>query len=200
MRMSTIYIFKIWTTKPNTAPPFTFNKFFPFSPFPSKSEEKRFSAAEMAEGEIKNTTIDPESEFLASKRTNGNEWETFKENVRPLKRGRNVNLLNHALKSHTHTHLKKSLLQHRRFILSLSLSLSLSLTRTLLRSLSDLFFISLLSFFQQETHRSHRRIPGRWPSPPLATVSICIPLTFLFTFFISTTKKLVNYQLYHLIF
>ncbi|WVZ12448.1 hypothetical protein V8G54_016978 [Vigna mungo] len=68
----------------------------------------------MAEGEIKNTTIDPESEFLASKRTNGNEWEIFKENVRPLKRGRNVNLLNHALKSHTHTHLKKSILQHRR--------------------------------------------------------------------------------------
>ncbi|RDY12948.1 Mitotic spindle checkpoint protein BUBR1, partial [Mucuna pruriens] len=65
----------------------------------------------MAEGEIQK--IDPETEFLASKRTSGNEWETFKENVRPLKRGRNVNLLNHALNSHTHNHLKKSLLQHR---------------------------------------------------------------------------------------
>lgn len=125
MRISIIYIFKIWTTKPNNAPPFTFNKFFPFSPFPSESEENRFSAATMAEAEIKNTTIDPESEFLASKRTNGNEWEIFKENVRPLKRGRNVNLLNHALKSHTHTHLKKSIVQHRRFILSLYLFLSL---------------------------------------------------------------------------
>ncbi|CAJ1932872.1 unnamed protein product [Sphenostylis stenocarpa] len=68
----------------------------------------------MAEGEIQNPTIDPETEFLASKRTNGNEWESFKENVRPLKRGRNVNILNHALHSHTHTHLKKSLHQHRR--------------------------------------------------------------------------------------
>ncbi|ESW25120.1 hypothetical protein PHAVU_003G009000 [Phaseolus vulgaris] len=68
----------------------------------------------MAEGEIHSTVIDPESEFLASKRTNGHEWEIFKENVRPLKRGRNVNLLNHALNSHSHAHLKKSLLQHRR--------------------------------------------------------------------------------------
>ena len=75
----------------------------------------------MAEGEIHSTVIDPESEFLASKRTTGHEWEIFKENVRPLKRGRNVNLLNHALNSHSHAHLKKSLLQHRRFILSLSL-------------------------------------------------------------------------------
>ncbi|KAG4906206.1 hypothetical protein GLYMA_20G006600v4 [Glycine max] len=68
----------------------------------------------MAEAEMeKITTIDPETEFLASKRKNGNEWETFKENVRPLKRGRNVNLLNHALNSHTDNQLKKSLVQQR---------------------------------------------------------------------------------------
>ncbi|TKY69134.1 Mitotic spindle checkpoint protein BUBR1 [Spatholobus suberectus] len=66
----------------------------------------------MAEGEIQH--MDPETEFLASKRTSGNEWETFKENVRPLKRGRNVNLLNHALNSHAHNNLKKSLIQQRR--------------------------------------------------------------------------------------
>ncbi|XP_027362184.1 mitotic spindle checkpoint protein BUBR1 [Abrus precatorius] len=66
----------------------------------------------MAESEIQK--IDLETEFLASKRESGNEWETFKENVRPLKRGRNVNVLNHALKSHTDNNLKKSLLQHRR--------------------------------------------------------------------------------------
>ncbi|KAK7308524.1 hypothetical protein VNO77_42135 [Canavalia gladiata] len=72
-----------------------------------------FSAATtMAESEIQK--IDPETEFLASKRESGNEWEIFKENVRPLKRGRNVNLLNHALKSHTDNNIKKSLLQHRR--------------------------------------------------------------------------------------
>ncbi|KAK6130568.1 hypothetical protein DH2020_035660 [Rehmannia glutinosa] len=58
--------------------------------------------------------LDPETEFLASKEETGNEWELFKENVRPLKRGRNVRLLNHALKSHSHSQLKNSLLHHRR--------------------------------------------------------------------------------------
>ena len=69
------------------------------------------------------TTIDPETEFLASKRKNGNEWETFKENVRPLKRGRNVNLLNHALNSHTDNELKKSLMEQRRFVFIPTLSI-----------------------------------------------------------------------------
>lgn len=58
--------------------------------------------------------FDPEMQFLASKQETGNEWELFKENVRPLKRGRNVRLLNDALKSHTNNHLKKSLLETRR--------------------------------------------------------------------------------------
>ncbi|KAF3446947.1 hypothetical protein FNV43_RR12127 [Rhamnella rubrinervis] len=58
--------------------------------------------------------LDPETEFLQSKREMGNEWELFKENVRPLKRGRKVELLNHSLKSHNHNLLKKSLLDHRR--------------------------------------------------------------------------------------
>lgn len=60
--------------------------------------------------------FDPEMQFLASKQETGNEWELFKENVRPLKRGRNVRLLNDALKSHTNNHLKKSLLETRRFL------------------------------------------------------------------------------------
>lgn len=60
------------------------------------------------------SVLDPETEFLASKQETGHEWELFKENVRPLKRGRNVNLLNHALKSQTDFQLKKSLLDHRR--------------------------------------------------------------------------------------
>ncbi|AES59939.1 putative mitotic spindle checkpoint protein Bub1/Mad3 [Medicago truncatula] len=64
--------------------------------------------------EIETQKIDPETEFLASKRETGTEWETFKENVRPLKRGRNVNILNHALKCHTDNYLKKSLIQQRR--------------------------------------------------------------------------------------
>lgn len=58
--------------------------------------------------------LDPETEFLASRRETGHEWELFKENVRPLKRGRNVALLNHSLKSHSHSHLRKSLLENRR--------------------------------------------------------------------------------------
>ncbi|KAJ1394961.1 Mad3/Bub1-like proteiny region 1 [Sesbania bispinosa] len=66
----------------------------------------------MAECEIEK--VDPETAFLASKRESGNEWETFKENVRPLKRGRNIDLLNHALKSHTDINLKQSLIHHRR--------------------------------------------------------------------------------------
>lgn len=58
--------------------------------------------------------MDPETAFLASKEETGNEWELYKENVRPLKRGRNVRLLNHALKSQSDNQLKKSLLDHRR--------------------------------------------------------------------------------------
>lgn len=58
--------------------------------------------------------LDPEMEFLLSKRQTGTEWELFKENVRPLKRGRKVEILNDALKSHNDNRLKKSLLEHRR--------------------------------------------------------------------------------------
>ncbi|XP_004498199.1 mitotic spindle checkpoint protein BUBR1 [Cicer arietinum] len=67
----------------------------------------------MADCEIQKT-LDPETEFLLSKRETGNEWETFKENVKPLKRGRNVNILNHALKSHIDNNIKRSLIHHRR--------------------------------------------------------------------------------------
>lgn len=65
-------------------------------------------------GESIEIMVDPETEFLASKEETGNEWELFKENVRPLKRGRNVRLLNHALKSNSHSQLRNSLLHHRR--------------------------------------------------------------------------------------
>ncbi|KAM7513950.1 hypothetical protein LguiA_003533 [Lonicera macranthoides] len=64
--------------------------------------------------EVEMIKMDPETEFLASKQETGHEWELYKENVRPLKRGRNVRLLNDALKSHTDIQLKKSLLQNRR--------------------------------------------------------------------------------------
>ncbi|KAF2310813.1 hypothetical protein GH714_017431 [Hevea brasiliensis] len=57
--------------------------------------------------------LDPELQFLASKQETSYEWELFKENVRPLKGGRNVRLLNDALKSHAHNQLKKSLLETR---------------------------------------------------------------------------------------
>ncbi|XP_043708354.1 mitotic spindle checkpoint protein BUBR1 isoform X2 [Telopea speciosissima] len=58
--------------------------------------------------------LDPETEFLASNQQTGNEWELFKENVKPLKRGRNIGLLNNALKSQFDNGLKKSLLENRR--------------------------------------------------------------------------------------
>ncbi|KAG9456604.1 hypothetical protein H6P81_001112 [Aristolochia fimbriata] len=58
--------------------------------------------------------MDPETAFLASKQQTGNEWELYKENVRPLKRGRNVSLLNEALKAQTQSLPKKSLLEERR--------------------------------------------------------------------------------------
>ncbi|KAK2660999.1 hypothetical protein Ddye_007532 [Dipteronia dyeriana] len=62
--------------------------------------------------QIKN--IDPETAFLLSKQETGFEWELFKENVRPLKRGRNVRLLNQSLTSHNNNQLKKNLLETRR--------------------------------------------------------------------------------------
>ncbi|KAK1288252.1 hypothetical protein QJS10_CPB19g00937 [Acorus calamus] len=62
-------------------------------------------------------TVDPELEFLISKRETGNEWELYKENVRPLKRGRKVHLLNQSLKSHADPLLKKSLLEKRRSLI-----------------------------------------------------------------------------------
>ncbi|GMY29004.1 mitotic spindle checkpoint protein BUBR1 [Fagus crenata] len=68
----------------------------------------------MEESQIQMERLDPETEFLLSKRQTGNEWELFKENVRPLKRGRKVELLNDALKSHNDNQLKKSLLENRR--------------------------------------------------------------------------------------
>ncbi|PON34271.1 Mitotic spindle checkpoint protein Bub1/Mad [Parasponia andersonii] len=59
--------------------------------------------------------VDPETEFLLSKQeSTGNEWELFKENVRPLKRGRKIAILNEALKSHSNNSLNKSLFHHRR--------------------------------------------------------------------------------------
>lgn len=58
--------------------------------------------------------MDPETEFLASKQETGNEWEIFKENVRPLKRGRNIKLLNQSLKSNSDLHIRNSLIDTRR--------------------------------------------------------------------------------------
>ncbi|XP_028765747.1 mitotic spindle checkpoint protein BUBR1 [Neltuma alba] len=66
----------------------------------------------MADDEIER--MDPETEYLMSNKRTGDEWEMFKENVRPLKRGRNINLLNTALNTHNDNRLKKSLLDNRR--------------------------------------------------------------------------------------
>lgn len=58
--------------------------------------------------------LDPEIILLKSDEVDGGEWELYKENVRPLKRGRNVKVLNEALKSHSNIQLRKSLLETRR--------------------------------------------------------------------------------------
>jgi checkpoint serine/threonine-protein kinase len=44
----------------------------------------------------------------------GAEWETFKENVRPLKRGRDVSLLNRAFKAQADPAQRAALLDTRR--------------------------------------------------------------------------------------
>lgn len=69
--------------------------------------------------------VDPETAFLTSERRTGNEWELFKENVRPLKRGRNVELLNEALRSQSDHALKKSLVEKRRLECLPALSLTI---------------------------------------------------------------------------
>ncbi|KAD4585393.1 hypothetical protein R6Q59_035989 [Mikania micrantha] len=58
--------------------------------------------------------MDPETAFLASKEETGNEWELFKENVRPLKRGRHVKLLNDSLKSNSDIRIRSTLKETRR--------------------------------------------------------------------------------------
>lgn len=55
-----------------------------------------------------------EAESLTSKQEDGNEWEVYKENVKPLRGGRNVKLLNDALKAHQDNSVKLSLLEKRR--------------------------------------------------------------------------------------
>ncbi|XP_072968801.1 mitotic spindle checkpoint protein BUBR1 [Typha angustifolia] len=74
-------------------------------------------ATEAVEVAEVNAAVDEEALFLASGVETGNEWELYKENVRPLKRGRNVSLLNHALKSHHNPALRSQLhLTRRRMI------------------------------------------------------------------------------------
>ncbi|XP_021838857.1 mitotic spindle checkpoint protein BUBR1 [Spinacia oleracea] len=80
-------------------------------------------------------TMDPESQFLMEMRLkskrphesedndddNDNddfEWDNYKENVRPLKRGRNIKILNESLKSHSNISLKHSLLLNRRKLIA----------------------------------------------------------------------------------
>jgi checkpoint serine/threonine-protein kinase len=45
----------------------------------------------------------------------GTEWEMFKENIRPLKRGRNISILNRSLKAQTDPKFKSELIQTRRY-------------------------------------------------------------------------------------
>lgn len=86
--------------------------------------------------------LDPETEFLLSKRETGNEWELYKENVRPLKRGRKVSILNDALNFHNHHLLKKSLFEHRRSTFLLLLLLHFFLSSLLMVRLFRVFLIS----------------------------------------------------------
>lgn len=46
----------------------------------------------------------------------GTEWEMFKENIRPLKRGRNIAMLNRSLKAQIDPKFKSELIQNRRYL------------------------------------------------------------------------------------
>ncbi|CAL9111839.1 unnamed protein product [Musa textilis] len=90
------------------------------------------AAADEAETAMLEVDADPETAFLQQKNGGaatgcGFEWEVYKENVRPLKRGRDVKLLNHALRSQVDRSLKASLLRTRRHSSLFAPSLRLSL-------------------------------------------------------------------------
>lgn len=72
----------------------------------------------------------------------GAEWETFKENVRPLKRGRDVSKLNHALKAHADPAQRAALLEARKYVAFSSLH---PFAQQLGKNLCFLFFA--LDFF-----------------------------------------------------
>lgn len=110
-------------------------------------------------------SMDPEEAFLASKQVTGNEWELYKENVRPLKRGRNVQLLNQALRSQQDHALKKSLLQTRR-----SLSFPLS-SRWYRGVFLKIFGLIPLLCWGQEYDPSYRGVQGGGSSSAMARVS-----------------------------
>ncbi|RRT78208.1 hypothetical protein B296_00019164 [Ensete ventricosum] len=101
---------------------------------PQHMEATSFAAAtaEEAEAALLVADADPETAFLQQKdggvaTGGGFEWEVYKENVRPLKRGRDVKLLNHALRSQVDRSLKASLLRTRRHSSLFAPSLRLSL-------------------------------------------------------------------------
>ncbi|XP_064998131.1 mitotic spindle checkpoint protein BUBR1-like isoform X2 [Musa acuminata AAA Group] len=88
---------------------------------PQQMEATSFAAAAAGEAEtaLLVADADPETAFLQQKdggvsTGGGFEWEVYKENVRPLKRGRDVKLLNHALRSQVDRSLNASLLRTRR--------------------------------------------------------------------------------------
>ncbi|CAL9047525.1 unnamed protein product [Musa banksii] len=88
---------------------------------PQQMEATSFAAAAAGEAETALLVADADLEtaFLQQKdggvaTGGGFEWEVYKENVRPLKRGRDVKLLNHALRSQVDRSLNASLLRTRR--------------------------------------------------------------------------------------
>lgn len=101
---------------------------------PQQMEATSFAAAAAAEAEIALLVADadPETAFLQQMdggvaTGGGFEWEMYKENVRPLKGGRDVKLLNHALRSQVDRSLNASLLRTRRHSSLFAPSLRLSL-------------------------------------------------------------------------
>ncbi|CAL9172292.1 unnamed protein product [Musa hybrid cultivar] len=101
---------------------------------PQQMEATSFAAAAAGEAEtaLLVADADPETAFLQQKdggvaTGGGFEWEVYKENVRPLKRGRDVKLLNHALRSQVDRSLNASLLRTRRHSSLFAPSLRLSL-------------------------------------------------------------------------
>ncbi|KAG0464454.1 hypothetical protein HPP92_020523 [Vanilla planifolia] len=111
---------------------------------------------------MEETTVaefDPEADFIHSKRARGKNGSFTNENVRPLKRGRKVEHLNHVLQSHAEIASRKSLLEARRKMIEGSIS-TLGGSSSALDRLEMLTYPSCICIHYGHRHLS--RLRGRF--------------------------------------